>query len=50
VVDYGLAGPQFTIYTVVGPQVAGRIYVFNPTTLNYGWIDASGVGPSGPPA
>lgn len=48
-VDYGPAGPQLTIYTVVGPQVGSRIYVFNPATLNYGWIDASGVGPSGPP-
>ncbi len=48
-IDFGLAGPQFTTFTVVAPQVAGRIFVYNPTTSNYGWMDASGVGPSGPP-
>ncbi|MBI3970944.1 MAG: hypothetical protein HY332_06615 [Chloroflexi bacterium] len=49
-VDYGVAGPQFTTFTVVAPQVAGRLHVFNPVTQNYGWIDAGGVGPAGPPA
>lgn len=48
-VDFGLAGPQGAIFPVVGPQVLGRIYVFDPATGGYGWIDASGVGPSGPP-
>jgi hypothetical protein len=48
-VDFGLAGPQFTTFTVVGPQVGKRIYVFNSATNNYGWIDVEGVGPSGPP-
>ncbi len=49
-VDYGIAAPQFTTFTVVGPQVGWRIFVFNPVTQNYGWIDASGVGPvPGPP-
>lgn len=46
--DFGLAGPQFTTFTVVAPQIANRLYVFNPATNNYGWIDVSGVGPSGP--
>jgi hypothetical protein len=49
-VDFGAAAPQWTRMTVVGPQVAGRIFVFNPFTDNYGWIDAAGVGPVGPPA
>jgi hypothetical protein len=48
-VDFGEAGPAFTTFTVVGPQVGGRIFVFSPVSRGYGWIDASGVGPSGPP-
>ena len=47
--SFGYAGPQFTTFTVVGPQVGARIFVFNPVTENYGWIDASGVGPVDPP-
>jgi hypothetical protein len=47
--DFGVAAPQFTTFTVVGPQVATRIYVYNPATGNYGWIDVAGIGPSGPP-
>jgi hypothetical protein len=49
-VDYGVAGPQFTTFVVVAPQVGSRLYVFNPTSGNYGWIDVAGVGPAGPPA
>ena len=45
-VAFGLAGPQFTVFPVVAPQVAGRIKVFNPVTEGYGWIDASDVGPA----
>jgi hypothetical protein len=30
--------------------VGGRILVLNTATGNYGWIDAQGVGPSGPPS
>ncbi|MGH2355421.1 MAG: hypothetical protein ACRDI2_00420 [Chloroflexota bacterium] len=48
-VDYGVAGPQFTTFVVVAPQVGQRLFVYNPTTDNYGWIDAAGVGPVGPP-
>ena len=44
-VDFGEAAPQFTSLQVVWPQVGGRIFVFNPTTNNYGWVDAAGVGP-----
>lgn len=46
-VDFGKAAPQFTSFTVVGPQVGRRIYVYNTATNNYGWIDAAGVGPTG---
>jgi hypothetical protein len=47
--NFGLAGPQFTTFTVVAPQIANRIFVYSPVVDNYGWIEAVGVGPSGPP-
>jgi hypothetical protein len=31
------------------PQQGGRLYVFVARTRNYAWVDALGVGPSGPP-
>jgi hypothetical protein len=43
--DFGAAGPQFTVFTVVGPQVLGRVLVFDPLTENYGWLDAAEVSP-----
>jgi hypothetical protein len=49
-VDFGVAADQFTLFKVVGPQVGGRIFVYNPESDNYGWIDASGVGNVGVPA
>jgi hypothetical protein len=48
-VDFGFAGPQFTTFSVVAPQVGLRIFVYSPVVDNYAWIDAPGVGPSGPP-
>jgi hypothetical protein len=47
--SFGDAGPQFTTFKVIAPQIGKRIFVFNPVTENYGWIDADGVGPSGAP-
>ena len=47
--DFGLAAPANTIFPVIGPQVGGRISVYNPVTKGYGWIDAQSVAPSGPP-
>jgi hypothetical protein len=44
-VDYGVAGPQYTTFTVVAPQLGNRLFVYNPVTENYGWIDARSVGP-----
>lgn len=44
--DFGTAAEQFTTFQVLGPQVGGRIPVFNPFTGNFGWIDALGVGPA----
>ncbi|HET6320273.1 MAG TPA: hypothetical protein VFG86_27775, partial [Chloroflexota bacterium] len=49
-VDFGLAAThQFTVFKVVGPPVEGRLFVANLVTGSYGWIDVTGVGPSGPP-
>jgi hypothetical protein len=44
--DLGPAGPHLTDLTVVAPQVRARLFVFNPLTENYGWIDAGRVGPA----
>jgi hypothetical protein len=48
--DFGFAGPQFTTFTVVAPQVVDRLFVYSPVVDNFAWIDVFGVGPSGPPA
>lgn len=40
---------QWSFFQVVAPQGASkRLYVRNPSTNDYGYIDASAVGPSGP--
>lgn len=41
--------PQWSYFMVVGPQQGSRLPVLNPQTKNYAYIDASAVGPSGPP-
>lgn len=41
--------PQFSSFLVVARQTSSRLYVYNPKTRNYAYIDASAVGPSGPP-
>lgn len=40
---------KFSYFRVHGPQQAGRIYVWNPRTDNFAWVDAHVVGPSTPP-
>jgi hypothetical protein len=47
--DFGPAGPAFTTFTVLAPQVAQRLFVLNPATGNYGWIDVAGIGPVAAP-
>lgn len=42
--------PQFSSFLVVLPQAGSRLYVFNPRSGNFGYVDAAAVGPSGPPA
>ncbi|MGH2459103.1 MAG: L,D-transpeptidase family protein, partial [Chloroflexota bacterium] len=46
--DYG-AVPQWSFLQVVTPQAGPRLYVYVPWTKNYAYVDATGVGPSGPP-
>jgi hypothetical protein len=48
-IDFGAVGEQFSTLTVVAPQVAGRIYVYNSETKGYGWVNANEVGPASPP-
>ena len=46
--DFGpSAAPRFTTFTVVAPQLAGRLYVYDPISANYGWLNVSSLGPSG---
>jgi hypothetical protein len=47
--DFGVAGPQFAVFAVVAPQVGSRLYIFDASSGNYGWVDVSGVGPASPP-
>ena len=48
-VSFGLEA-QFSSFLVVRPQAGRRLYVFNPRTRNYAYLDAKDAGPSGPPA
>ncbi len=40
---------QWSYLQVVRPQQGGRLYVFNPATQNYAYVDAKAAGPSGAP-
>jgi hypothetical protein len=47
--DFGFAGPQWTTFAVLAPQVRLRLFVWSPVVDNYAWIDVAGVGPVGAP-
>jgi uncharacterized membrane protein len=47
--QFGETGGQFCAFLVVRPQVGARLFVFNPVSQNYFWIDAAAVGPVGAP-
>ena len=50
-IDFGPVGPVGTVLTVIGPQLEGRLFVFNPVTENYGWVNLTDtVAVDGPPA
>jgi hypothetical protein len=48
--DFGFAGPQWTTFTALAPQVQLRLFVWSPVVADYAWIDVAGVGPVGSPA
>ena len=43
--SFGTTSAQFCSFQVVQPPSGPRLYVFNPYTANYLWIDADAVGP-----
>ncbi len=45
VVSFGKTSRQFCAFQVVRPQEGGRLYVLNPYSKDYFWIDADSVGP-----
>jgi hypothetical protein len=47
--SFGATSRQFCVFRVVLPQQGDRLYVLNPLTDNYLWIDAEAVGPVGEP-
>src|SRR5581483_6883959 len=47
-VDYGPL-PQWSYVLWVAPQSGPRLYVWVPWSKNYAFVDATAVGPSGPP-
>ena len=44
------ARPQWSYFLVVASQRGQRLEVWDPSTRDYAWVDAAGVGPSGPPS
>jgi hypothetical protein len=49
VVSFGMTSQQFCSFLVSQPEENGRLYVLNPYSQNYFWIDADAVGPVGEP-
>jgi uncharacterized membrane protein len=49
VVSFGETTSQFCAFLVVQPQDRSRLFVFNPASDNYLWLDAAAVGPVGVP-
>jgi hypothetical protein len=45
VVSFGKTSRQFCAFQVVRPQEGGRLYVLNPYSKDFFWIDADSVGP-----
>jgi hypothetical protein len=48
-VSFGATSGQFCSFLVVLPPEGERLYVFNPYSQDYLWLDAADVGPAGPP-
>jgi hypothetical protein len=45
--DFGELGQLWSAYSVLAPQVGGRIGIRSPDSGDMIWVDASGVGPVG---
>jgi hypothetical protein len=45
VVSFGTTSAQFCSFQVVRPPEGDRVYVYNPYSDNYFWIDADAIGP-----
>jgi hypothetical protein len=45
VISFGITSRQFCAFQVVKPQEGGRLYVLNPYSKDFFWIDADAVGP-----
>jgi hypothetical protein len=45
VISFGMTSQQFCSFQVVKPQEGSRLYVLNPFSKDYFWIDADAVGP-----
>jgi hypothetical protein len=48
-ISFGATSGQFCSFLVVLPPEGDRLYVLNPYSQDYLWIDAADVGPVGPP-
>lgn len=49
VVSFGATSDQFCSFLVARPPDNDRLYVFNPYSQNYFWIDAAAIEPAGLP-
>lgn len=49
VISFGKTSAQFCSFQVLQPQGNDRLYVLNPHSKNYFWIDARSIGPAPPP-
>src|SRR4051794_22212324 len=47
--SFGTVRP-FTYFQLTGQSADGRLYVYNPRTQNYAWLEAEAVGPVPPPS
>lgn len=45
VVSFGMTSAQFCSFQVVRPPDGDRLYVLNPYSNNYFWVDVNAVGP-----
>ena len=45
VVSFGVTSAQFCSFLLVRPPDGERVYVYNPYSDNYFWIDADAIGP-----